>query len=213
MSPWDRFVLPRLVNWACGVRSVDRQRAKVIPRARGRVLEIGIGSGLNFPHYDPEAVTEVVGVDPSAPLLEDARRAAGSALVPVTLEEGTAEALPVADASVDTVVTTYTLCSVPDVDRALSEVRRVLCAGGALLFCEHGLAPDEQVRRWQRRLTPVWKRIGGGCNLDLPVPGLLEAAGFHVDDLETMYLPGLRFMNFNYWGLATASPSADQPRE
>lgn len=203
MSLWRRHVLPHLVRSACGARSVERQREKIVPRATGRVLEIGAGGGMNLPFYDPTRVEHVLGVDPSEPLLEDARRAAAHVTPAVTLVRGTAESLPAEDDSIDTVLVTYTLCSVDDLDRALAEVRRVLKPDGRLLFCEHGLAPDPEVRLWQRRLGPVWRRIGGGCRLDRDLPRLVENAGFAIDDLETLYLPGLRFMTFNYWGAAT----------
>ena len=167
------------------------------------MLEIGVGSGLNLPHYDPREVSEVIGIDPSEALLADAERVARDLDLDVTLDVASADRLPVEDESVDSVVVTYTLCSVPDLDAALLEVRRVLRKEGSLYFCEHGLAPDEEVRRWQARLEPVWKRIGGGCHLTRPIPELLEAAGLSVDSLETMYLPGMRFMTWNTWGVAT----------
>lgn len=199
---WERHAVPYLVRLACGASSIERQRVKVIPPIAGRVLEIGIGSGLNLPHYAPERVTEVVGVDPSPALLRDAAAVAAKLSLPVRLELGSAERLPVEDASVDAVVVTYALCSVPDLDRALAEVRRVLRPEGALHFCEHGLAPDANVRRWQARIEPVWMRIGGGCHLTRPIPALLEAAGYSIVALDTMYLPGLRILNWNTWGVA-----------
>ncbi len=202
VSSWDRYVVPRLIEWACNGRPVTRQRQKVVPAARGRVLEIGVGSGLNFPFYDPSKVESVVGNDISEELLAKAERAADSVPFEVTLSSTSAEHLAFDDDSFDTVLVTYTLCSIPDVASALCESRRVLRPDGRLLFVEHGQAPDASVARWQRRLEPAWKRIGGGCHLTRDVPVLLRDAGFDVDWLETLYLPGPRVLNFNYWGSA-----------
>jgi ubiquinone/menaquinone biosynthesis C-methylase UbiE len=165
------------------------------------VLEIGVGSGLNLRAY-PQAVTGVVGLDPSAKLLERAQRAAGALPYSVDLIEGSAEAIPLEDRSVDTVLTSWTLCSIPDVSRALQEARRVLTPGGRLLFAEHGRSPDPRVARWQDRLTPLWRRIGGGCHLNRPIGRLVEEAGFRIERLETGYMTGPRLMTFIYEGLA-----------
>jgi ubiquinone/menaquinone biosynthesis C-methylase UbiE len=188
---------------ACGTKPIRYQRRKVVPLAEGRVLEIGLGSGLNLPFYDPEKVDRVIGLDPSEEMLSYARRA--SETVPFTVEflalEG--DQIPLEQGSVDTVLVTYTLCTIPDAVAALHGMRRVLKPAGRLIFCEHGHAPDEAVQRWQRRLNPIWGRIGGGCNLDRKIPELIETAGFHIDDIDTMYLPGTpRFAGFNYWGTA-----------
>jgi ubiquinone/menaquinone biosynthesis C-methylase UbiE len=202
MGWYDRFVLPRAVHWACGLDPHMRQRAKVVPRARGRVLEIGVGSGLNLPLYDPAVVTKVWALEPSAPLTRMAERAARGTSLDVEFIGLPAEQIPLDDQSVDTVVVTYTLCTIPDVGAALRQMRRVLRPGGQLLFCEHGAAPDESVRRWQDRLNPLWKPLAGGCNLNRHVPSLIEAAGFRITSLETMYLPGWRPATYNYWGAA-----------
>lgn len=194
--------MPHLVRWACGANPVRRQRAKIIPTARGRVLELGVGSGLNLPHYDPERVDQVLGLDPSPGLLDSARDAARAAPFEVELVEGSAERLPFEDAGFDTVVVTYSLCSIPDVGAALAEARRVLRPDGALLFIEHGLAPDAEVARWQRRLDRYWTVCAGGCHLDRDMPRLIEAAGFAVESLESIYLPGVRWLNYNVWGTA-----------
>jgi len=202
MGLWDERVVPQMVRWACGHENVDRQRAKVVPRARGRVLEIGMGSGLNVPHYDPAHVTAVVGIEPSARLRADASRQAERAPMPVRVLDALAEALPVESESIDSVVVTYTLCTIPDPDAALAELRRVLAPGGAIHFVEHGLAPDESVQRMQRLLEPAWRRLAGGCHLSRDTPALLERHGFELTELDTMYLPGPRFLNFNSWGSA-----------
>lgn len=199
---YDTRLLPYLLDWACGVRPVSRQRAKVVPLARGRVLEIGIGSGLNLPHYDKSQVSEIIGLDPGTELHGLARKRSREAGVEVELVGLSAERIPFDDASFDTVVVTYTLCTIPDPVAALQEMRRVLRPDGRLLYCEHGLAPDESVRAWQRRMTPAWAKIAGGCHLDRDIPALLRAAGFRLPDLQSLYLPGPRPLVFNYWGTA-----------
>jgi ubiquinone/menaquinone biosynthesis C-methylase UbiE len=201
MSLYNRFVVPRLIDLAMRQRPILNYRRRVVPAASGRVLEIGVGSGLNLPLY-PDAVSEVVGVDPSEELLERARRRAGSAVVPVQLLRGSATALEVSDASIDTVVMTWTLCSIPDPLLALREMRRVLKPGGRLLFVEHGLSGDAGVARWQHRLTPLWRRLTGGCHLDRPIGELVRTAGFDLPQLATGYAPGPRPMSYMYEGRA-----------
>lgn len=201
MGFWEERVVPQMVRWACGHENVDRQRAKVVPRARGRVLEIGMGSGLNLPHYGA-AVSEVIGVEPSTRLRSDALAAAGRAAMPVRVLDAVAERLPVEGASIDSVVVTYALCTVDDVAATMAELRRVLVPGGVLHFVEHGLAPDEAVRRRQRLFDPVWRRFAGGCHLTRDVPTVLEESGFELDDVDSMYLPGPRALNWNTWGSA-----------
>jgi ubiquinone/menaquinone biosynthesis C-methylase UbiE len=205
MGFYDKYILPKVLNLSCGTKPVQKQRQKVVPLAEGRVLEIGIGSGLNLPFYDPQKVDRVIGLDPAEEMLSYARRKSGT--LPFTVEYLTleGESIPLEKESVDTVLVTYTLCTIPDANAALEGMRRVLKPGGRLIFCEHGKAPDEAVRRWQDRLNPLWGRIGGGCNLNRDIPALIEAGGFAIDDLQTMYLPGApRFAGFNYWG--TAAP-------
>jgi ubiquinone/menaquinone biosynthesis C-methylase UbiE len=199
---YDRHVLPWLVDLACGIKPVRRQREKVVPRARGRVLEVGIGTGRNLPYYDRSAVRSIIGLDPSLAMHRLARRRIERAGLEVRLVGLSAEEIPLEDASFDTVLVTYTLCSIPDPLAALREMRRVLAPGGRLVFCEHGRAPDESVRRWQDRLTPLWKKFAGGCHLNRDIPALLAMGGFACTDLQTMYLPGPRPLTFNYWGEA-----------
>lgn len=202
-SFYERHVLPHVIACACGAKPIRRQRAKVVPHATGKVLELGIGGGLNLAFYDPSKVTSVTGVDPSQGLRDKALAAPRPAGLAVKVLEGVAEALPFEAASFDCIVCTFTLCSVGDPAQALAEARRVLKPGGALLFSEHGLSPDADVARWQRRIEPIWKPIGGGCHLTRPVSGSIAAAGFAIEALETMYLPGApRPMGWMEWGRA-----------
>ena len=204
MSFYDDYVLPRLLDFACGLKAIDRQREKIVPRASGEVLEIGIGSGLNLPYYDHERVSRVWGLEPA----EAMRRRASTRLAelgqPLQLEfiDLPGEEIPLADDSVDCVLMTYTLCTIPDPITALQGMRRVLRPGGRLYFCEHGESPDPSVSRWQHRLNGTWKRIAGGCNMNRDVPGLLEEAAFEIDDVQSMYVPGPRILGWNWWGSA-----------
>lgn len=202
-SLYDRFVLPKLLGCACASPPMMKQRTKVVPHAEGRVLELGVGMGLNLRFYDPAKVSEVMGVDPSPELRAAACAAERDPALKVKVEDGTAEALPFEDKSFDTVVCTFTLCSVCAPPAALAEARRVLKPGGRFLFCEHGLAPDAGVAKWQRRIEPVWKRIAGGCHLTRPVASAIQAAGFQLERVETMYVPRTpRFAGWNEWGAA-----------
>jgi len=179
-----------------------RQREKVIPLAQGRVLEIGVGSGLNFPYYNPNKVSKVYGLDPSLEIRLKAEKAARDLPFEVEFIGLPGEEIPLENKSIDTLVMTYTLCSIPDYLTALQQMLRVLKPGGHLVFCEHGLAPDLPVQKWQHRLTPVWKRLGGGCHLDRNIPELLQQGGFNKLEMETMYIPGWRPASFNFWGVA-----------
>ena len=204
MGFYERVVLPPLLDWAMQNRRLASHRGRVLDAAQGRVLEIGAGSGLNFPHYG-ERTECVIALDPSPPLLRLAARRQGEARVPVALLRGAAERLPLADAVFDTVVTTWTLCSVADPVAALREARRVLKPGGTLLFVEHGLAPTPRMAAWQHRLTPCWKAIAGGCHIDRKIDALIGAAGFRIDMLDTFYMPGPKPWTFIYRG--SASPA------
>lgn len=199
MRIYADHVLPWLIDRAMRQKMLQPYRARVIGAAEGRVLEIGVGSGLNLPLYR-SAANAVVAVEPSPPLLDRARRQ--PAQVPIELVEGSAETLPLDDRSIDTVVTTWTLCTIPDPVRALTEARRVLRSGGALLFVEHGKAPEPGVARWQDRLDPLWSRLAGGCHLNRPIDVLIRSAGFRLDRLETSRVPGPRTHTFLYEGRA-----------
>jgi ubiquinone/menaquinone biosynthesis C-methylase UbiE len=203
MGLYDRYVLPRLLDYAMRDRSIMRQRAKVVPLAHGRVLEVGIGSGLNLSFYDKAKVEKLIGLDPSPELNVAARRRAEEAGVDVDWMMLSSERIPLPDQSVDSIVITYTMCSIPDVHSALLEMARVLKSGASMFFSEHGRAPDASVRRWQDRLDPLWGKISGGCHINRDVPGLLSDAGLFVQELDTMYLPGPRPLTFQYWGRAS----------
>ena len=205
MGIYERFVLPRLVDFVCARKPQMRQRPAVVSAASGEVLEIGFGSGLNLPFYDPGKVARLRALEPSDEMRSMARRRLENVPFPVEELVASAEEIPLADHSVDTVLVTYTLCTIPDAGRALAEMRRVLRAGGRLLFCEHGAAPDGEVLRWQNRLNPIWKRLSGGCNLNRPIPQLLETHGFRLREMTGEYVPGWRPGSFTYCG--SASPS------
>jgi ubiquinone/menaquinone biosynthesis C-methylase UbiE len=205
MGFYSKYILPRATCFACSLKPTRMQRGQVVPLARGRVLEIGIGSGLNLPFYAPGKVEYLWGLDPSREnwALTEGRRA------PVDFDveflEASAEAIPLHNASVDCVLMTYTLCTLPAVRPSLEEMRRVLKPGGQLIFCEHGAAPDASVRRWQNRLNPMWQRMAGGCNLNRTVPELLVQGGFTIQELETGYIPGWKPASFIYRGIARPS--------
>ncbi len=201
MGFYDDRILPHLVHLSMRQDTFSACRRRLIPSAQGRVLEIGVGSGLNLPLYT-NAVTHLIGLDTSPRLLSMARQVHPGAPVPTELIEGSAESLPMEDKSIDTVVTTWTLCTIPDVLAALREMRRVLKPSGELLFVEHGRSPDTKVRRWQDRLTPVWKRVGGGCHLNRPIRELLQQSGFRIEQIDTGYMKGPKPMTFMYEGRA-----------
>src|ERR1700686_402155 len=199
MGFYNGVILPRLCHLVMRNWHLVPYRERVIASAEGRVLEIGIGSGLNLPFYGPH-VREIVGLEPAPRLIAMARQVAKRMPIPVTLMEESAAAIPLDGHTVDTVVMTWTLCTIPQADRALSEMRRVLKPSGRLLFVEHGLAPDAGVRKWQDWLTPAFKRISGGCHLNRPIRTMIESAGFRFDRLETAYMPGPKPMSFIYEG-------------
>jgi ubiquinone/menaquinone biosynthesis C-methylase UbiE len=201
MGFYDDIVLPKLCHLAMRNQRLIPYRERVIASAEGRVLEIGIGSGLNLPFYSA-AVGEILGLEPSPRLIAMAERAASAYPRPVTFIEGPCEAIPLDGSIIDTVVTTWSLCTIQEPAPALDEMRRVLRPGGRLLFVEHGLAPDQGVRKWQNWLTPAWRRLSGGCHLNRPIRTMIEDAGFYLDRLETGYMPGPKFMTFMYEGAA-----------
>jgi ubiquinone/menaquinone biosynthesis C-methylase UbiE len=199
MGFYSDIVLPRLCDLAMRNKQLLPFRERVIGAAEGRVLEIGVGSGMNLPFYRPP-VREVLALEPAPRLVTMARRASRATSMPISFIEASAEVIPLDQHSVDTIVTTWTLCSIPQAATALADMRRVLRPGGKLLFVEHGLAPDEAVRRWQDRLTPIWRRFSGGCHLNRPIRSMIEGAGFRIDRIETGYIPGPKPMTFMYEG-------------
>ena len=201
-SWYDRHILPTALDTACGMPMISRMRQRIVPLARGRVLEVGIGTGLNMRHYDKTRVTRITGLDPALQVHPLARERIAQAGLEVDLVGLSAEAIPLADASFDTVVVTYTLCTIPDPLSALREMHRVLVPDGRLLFCEHGRAPDASVKAWQDRLQPLWGKVSGGCHLGRDIPELLQQTGFSVPELQTRYLRGPRPFTFHYWGEA-----------
>jgi ubiquinone/menaquinone biosynthesis C-methylase UbiE len=202
MNFYSDIIFPRLCDLAMRNKQLRGMRERVIGAAEGRVLEIGVGSGMNLPFYRPP-VREILALEPAPRLMTMARDKSPATSISISFLEASAEAIPLDQHSVDTVITTWTLCSIPQAAVALSEMRRVLRPGGKLLFAEHGLAPDESVRRWQDRLTPAWRYIGGGCHLNRPIRSMIEGTGFRIARIETGYIPGPKPMTFMYEGSAS----------
>jgi len=203
MGFYDKHILPRIINCACGTKPFMKQREKVVPLASGTVLEIGIGTGLNLPYYDGGRVERLIGLDPSEKSWELAAKRAASLDFDVEFIGLPGEEIPLQGDSVDTVLVTYALCTIPDPVSALRGMARVLRPGGSLVFCEHGKAPDSRVSKWQDRINPLWGVICGGCNVNRNIPQLLQAGGFELANLEASYLPGTpKFTGYNYWGSA-----------
>ena len=204
MSLYDKYILPSFLNCACGSKPINYQRQKVVPMAGGIILEVGIGSGLNIPFYDRAKVEKLIGLDPSPELNAMAQKMADQHDLEVEFLLSGAENIPLPDDHVDTVLVTYTMCTIPDALGANKEMLRVLKPGGRMIFCEHGLAPDAKVSKWQSRIDPFWGKIAGGCHLNRDIPELIRRAGFHIQSMEEMYLPSTpKFAGYNYWGIAT----------
>lgn len=191
-----------MINLACSSRPACKQREKVVHRAYGDVLEIGFGGGLNLPHYDSGKVRRVFGLEPSAGMRRSAESMIAASGIEVELLDVPGEEIPLDDNSVDSVLMTYTLCTIPDAIAALRGMRRVLKPRGHLYFCEHGKAPDKVVHRWQNRLNPAWRAFSGGCNMNRDIPSLLKEGGFMLEDDNRMYIPGIRALSYNFWGSA-----------
>ena len=202
MGFYAKYILPVCLDKACGVGPVTKQRAKIIPLAKGRVLEVGIGSGLNLPHYNPAQVERVIGVDPDDHIWTRSQRRRNTADFPVERIGLSGENIPMESDSVDTVVVTYSLCTIPDPIKALREMRRILKSDGEILFCEHGRAPDHNIAKWQKRIDPFWSKLAGGCQSGRDIPSLIAQAGLKTIELDQVYIPGPRVLSYNYWGRA-----------
>ncbi len=201
MGLYSRYMLPRLIDLAMRAPAPKAERQRLLPQASGKVLEVGFGSGLNLPFYGP-TVSTLYAVDPSAELWRLAGQRVSQASFPVPFVQASAEHIPVGASQFDAVVMTWTLCSIPAPLRGLAEIRRVLRPEGSLIFVEHGQSPDPNVRAWQARLTPWWRRIAGGCHLDRQIDALIREAGFEIADLSTGYSSGPRPLSYFFRGIA-----------
>ena len=202
MGLYDKYILPKFLNCACGSKPINYQRQKVVPLAKGKVLDIGIGSGLNIPFYNSDKIDKVIGIDPSHELIELAKELANDSKASIELVIGSAESIPYPDNFFDTVLVTYTMCTIPNVAIANKEMWRVLKDDGRLIFCEHGLAPDKKISKGQNRIDPFWGKIAGGCHLNRDIQKLITDAGFSFESLDKMYIPSTpKFAGYNYWGI------------
>jgi len=203
MNLYDKYILPHLLNCSCNTKPFVLQREKVIPLAKGKVLEVGIGSGLNLPFYEKGNIEEIWGLDPSEELLLMAKKKAKTEHMDVQFLNASAESIELDDNFFDTVIVTYTMCTISNLNQALSEMKRVMKTDGRLIFCEHGASPEQEVFTWQNRMNSVWSKISGGCNINKDIPSIIESSGLVVSQLETMYLPKTpKMLGYNYWGFA-----------
>ena len=204
MGFYNKYILPKIINAGCGTKPIRKQREKVLPLCKGIVLEIGCGSGLNFSFYEENNIDKLYALEPDKEMLRQAESVVKEVNFPITFLETGAEKIPLKDDSIDTALLTYTLCTIPDPLAALLEIRRVLKKGGKLVFCEHGMAPENNVKKMQNFINSFWPIFVGGCNLNRDIPSLIKDAGFLVDNLETMYLPKTpKWFGYNYWGSAS----------
>ena len=203
MNLYNKYILPKFLNCACGSKPINYQRQKVVPLAKGKVLDVGIGSGLNIPFYNSDKIDIVIGIDPSHELIELAKELANDSKASIDFVIGSAESIPYPDNFFDTVLVTYTMCTIPNVAIANKEMWRVLKDDGRLIFCEHGLAPDKKISKWQNRIDPFWGKIAGGCHLNRDIQKLITDAGFSFESLDKMYIPSTpKFAGYNYWGVS-----------
>tara|TARA_B100001109_G_scaffold167414_1_gene136506 strand:+ start:1339 stop:1962 length:624 start_codon:yes stop_codon:yes gene_type:complete len=201
---YEKFVLPKVLDVCCSTKPITYQRNKIVPNAEGTILEIGIGSGLNIPYYQKSNIKKIYGLDPSPELCEMAKKAAHNNEIKIDFLIEGAEEIKLPSQSIDTVLITYTLCSIPNPNDALKEMKRVLKHDGKILFCEHGAAPDLNVFKWQNRINPLWGKLFGGCNINRDIPSIILNSGFKINNLEQMYLPSTpKIVGYNYWGSAT----------
>jgi ubiquinone/menaquinone biosynthesis C-methylase UbiE len=202
-SWYEKFFLPKLCNKCCSTKPINYQRNKVVPLAKGIVLEIGIGSGLNIPFYNKNNIEKIIGLDPSEELNFLANKVAKKNNIEIDFIISGAEDIALPDNSIDTILITYTLCTIPDLDNSMAEMKRVLKSDGKFIFCEHGIAPDQNIVKWQRRINPIWKAIMGGCNINRNIPKIISDSGFDITNISEMYLPSTpKIVGYNYWGIA-----------
>lgn len=200
---YEKYVLPKLLDCCCSTKPINYQRNKVVPNASGNVLEIGIGSGLNLPFYEKSKINNLYGIDPSIELCDMAKKTASDNEIDVNLLINGAEEIELPKDSIDTVVMTYTLCTIPNPTDALKEIKRVMKVDAKMLFCEHGTAPDKNIIKWQNRINPIWGKLFGGCNINRDIPNILKESGFKINTLDQMYLPSTpKIVGYNYWGEA-----------
>ena len=200
---YEKMVLPKLCDKCCGTKPINYQRKKVVPLAKGVVLEVGIGSGLNIPFYNKNNIEKIIGLDPSEELNVLAKRVADDSGIQIDFLINGAEDIDLPDNSVDTILITYTLCTIPNLNKSMSEMKRVLKPGGKFIFCEHGIAPDINIIKWQRRINPIWGIFFGGCNINRNIPKIISESGFNISNLNQMYLPSTpKIVGYNYWGEA-----------
>ena len=202
-SWYEKFFLPKLCNKCCSTKPINYQRNKVVPLAKGIVLEIGIGSGLNIPFYNKNNIEKIIGLDPSEELNFLANKVAKKNNIEIDFIISGAEDIALPDNSIDTILITYTLCTIPDLDKSMAEMMRVLKSEGRFIFCEHGIAPDQNIIKWQSRINPIWKTIMGGCNINRNIPKIISDSGFDITNISEMYLPSTpKIVGYNYWGIA-----------
>ena len=203
MSFYEKKILPKVLDLLCGSSPINYQRKKIVPKVSGNVLEIGIGSGLNLPHYNVSNISNITALDPAEELTDIAKKRISELDLDIDVINCGAEEIPLESKSFDSILVTYTLCSIENLDDSMREIRRVIKDDGTLFFCEHGIAPDLKTKNWQNRINPIWKRLMGGCNINRDIPEIISNSKLEITDLETMFLPGTpRIAGFNYWGTA-----------
>ena len=201
---YEKHLLPKMLDCCCSTKPINYQRNKVVPYAKGKILEIGIGSGINIPFYKKSQIEKLYGLDPSEELNRMAHKVASQNSLDVEFLLSGAEEIPLPSNSIDTILITYTLCTIPDLNSSMSEMKRVLKDDGNFLFCEHGIAPDLNIVKWQNRINPVWGKLFGGCSINRDIPDIIQSSGFKLNKLNQMYLPGTpKIVGYNYWGHAS----------
>ena len=201
---YEKYILPKMLDCCCSTKPINYQRNKIVPKASGTILEVGIGSGLNIPFYQKSEIKKVYGLDPSEELCDMAKKTAQNLDISVDFLINGAEEINLKSDTIDTVLITYTMCSIPNINEALKEIKRVMKADAKFIFCEHGIAPDKNIMKWQNRINPLWSKLFGGCNINKDIPEILNTNGFKIKSLDQMYLPNTpKIVGYNYWGQAT----------